>query len=552
MKDRITKGINYLYNNQQKDGSFSNTQSIFPTALITICLQPLKDHPKVRKMLAKSVKYLLTQKSTYWSFNYWKRGSQKSKTDPYPDDLDDTFCALTAIYLNKPDLLDGKALAEITTSLTATETQEGGPYNTWLSKGPKWKDVDVAVNSNIGYFLRLLGISLPNLEKFIQNSKPTSPFYYSKYPVLYFASKVTPVSLPQSGPKNTLETALLLSSFLNLDKSPSRKLISFLLKNPWDNYPFVVEKITKEDTCYLGSKELTTAFCLEALTRYQNSKKATSKSNDLLTIHNLVCENTKKLLGKLPPPPKNLGEKVTTLPYTFKKALGKNAQGISKDIIIQLGAANLLGWAAYTIYDNIWDEGKDTQLLPLANIYRTELTNIFLRFLPADFFKKIMHKMDKANLGASDFKDLTIIAEKSLGHALGPLAILFMLEFDENSMEIKKTIQFFKHFLTAKQLNDDAHDWEQDLEKGFVTPVTALLPKKGSLLDLRQHFWENTIFEISTQIEKHIRLAQKALSENPAIIHPQYLEDLLTPIEQAAHKACHESRETLAFIHGYS
>ena len=80
--------------------------------------------------------------------------------------------------------------------LTSLEIKEGGPYKTWLvdKKVKKiWKDVDLAVNSNIAYLLFLNEIDIPNLSRFI-NSKIAkldfnSPYYPTPFPIIYFISK---------------------------------------------------------------------------------------------------------------------------------------------------------------------------------------------------------------------------------------------------------------------------------------------------------------------------------------------------------------------------
>lgn len=74
--------------------------------------------------------FLMSQRSSCWSFNYWERGSKDADQAPYPDDLDDTFCALAAISGHDPKAIAGGDLAMIVSLLTAVEDREGGPYRT--------------------------------------------------------------------------------------------------------------------------------------------------------------------------------------------------------------------------------------------------------------------------------------------------------------------------------------------------------------------------------------------------------------------------------------
>ena len=63
--------------------------------------------------------------------------------------------------------------AKVTEILLSTETTVGGPYRTWLvppDSEPVWLDVDIAVNSNVAYFLTLLAVTLPKLSRFIDDA----------------------------------------------------------------------------------------------------------------------------------------------------------------------------------------------------------------------------------------------------------------------------------------------------------------------------------------------------------------------------------------------
>ena len=135
LQKSIDNGIKYLITQQQKDGSFlslSTTNrysfkdakkyhSTFPSSLILSILCGLDETPEVKLIEDKLAKHLLSQKSKHWSFNYWVRNSKEAKEMPYPDDLDDTFCALSALYQYNSQLIDGSAMAKIVTILTAVE-----------------------------------------------------------------------------------------------------------------------------------------------------------------------------------------------------------------------------------------------------------------------------------------------------------------------------------------------------------------------------------------------------------------------------------------------
>ena len=147
--------------------------------------------------------FLLGQKSERWSFNYLARGATRENAGlphpaypPYPDDMDDTFAALSALVRYDAGVIDGHAAAAIAKLLIAREAREGGPYRTWLigdDAAAAWQDVDLVVNSTIGYFLSLIGVRLSRLEDFIDNAvrenRLSSPYYPGTFHVGYFLSR---------------------------------------------------------------------------------------------------------------------------------------------------------------------------------------------------------------------------------------------------------------------------------------------------------------------------------------------------------------------------
>src|SRR5690606_33230583 len=112
------------------------------------------------------------------------------------DDLDDTFLALSALYLYDADYLKPEIMAAVANLLFEAEKQPGGPYKTWLvepSDDIVWQDIDVAVNANIMYFMRLQGVTLPGLDKLIEqaidNGDLYSPYYPAMQPIAYYMAR---------------------------------------------------------------------------------------------------------------------------------------------------------------------------------------------------------------------------------------------------------------------------------------------------------------------------------------------------------------------------
>jgi hypothetical protein len=144
-------------------------------------------------------------------------------------------------------------------------------------------------------------------------------------------------------------------------------------------------------------------------------------------------------------------------------------------------------------------------------------------------------------------KNLQIIAALGLCLfgilAFNPLALLFSA--------------FFKHYLIARQLNDDAHDWEDDLKRGQVNAVAAALllqvPQNQHTNQevLRTIFWQKTMVYVSKDIYSHIKKARQSIAKVSIISKTDFFEHMLRAEENSAKRAIDERKETIAFIKTY-
>lgn len=633
----IDKGIDFLAKEQEKNGSFFclvsttlddyaeeiRSPAIVPTNIVLSSLIHLSASDTAKKIQRKAAKFLLGEKGAYWSFNYWFKKSDRYKDEPYPDDTDDTFCALSALYEYKPELFDGEVMAKIVTMLTATEEKEGGPYDMWLvppNARNKWRDIDLVCNSNIAYFLSLQDIHLPKLDAFIDKSirERDYEFPYNKvYPGIYFISRFYRGELKKEMTKlilskqetdgnweNPLRTGLAISSLINLEGlKHHRQLeegIAYLMKTQrrdgsWEPYSFYFQMRTKKKTLYAGASAITTALCLEAIHKYNEishskfliSKQVSKigKDKDAVEVlhQKIVAMVTKRFAlfdgGLKKTATEVIGEtiqgdndrQIVLLPQYFRSALGNLGKKVSDELVIRLGSANVFGWIAYTIYDDFLDGEGDPKRLPLAQVCLRESAEIFASLLTqesgfADYSKKIFDIVDSANnwevihgrdiATIPDYGDYAQLADKSLGHILGPLAILFALGYGEGSSEVKTTIRFFKNYIIARQLNDDAHDWEEDLKKGQVNAVGARLlrdtrNKTHDFEKLREVFWHKTIVSVCKDISRHTGLARKDLEKLSFLEKPEILTRLLVSIERSVEKTLKEQKETMQFLGMY-
>ena len=185
--------------------------------------------------------------------------------------------------------------------LTSREVGEGGPYRTWLvpnDAAAAWQDVDLVVNSTIGYFLSLIGVRVPRLERFIDDAvysgRLASPYYPGLLHAGYFLSRyygatgernngargklgeVIALPLRPANLKNitSLEHAMAISSLIALgqaemiDPAVVASLVSRLENEGFLPYAFCIDPAREGKQCYAGAGALTAAFCGEALARY--------------------------------------------------------------------------------------------------------------------------------------------------------------------------------------------------------------------------------------------------------------------------------------------
>ena len=645
IENTISSGINYLGRKQKRDGSFPNlvstskkfntykeNQSAFLTSLILSSLNSLTDTGESGKIKSRASKFILSQRSEFWSWNYWKRNSPESKSSPYPEDLDDTCCALAALIFHDQKNVPTNAIAKAVNLLTYCESKEGGPYFTWITPpdaNKDWKDTDLAVNSNIAYFLSLQEVTLPSIvslnENAIVSEKYDSPYYNSEYSSIYFISRwykgknkskiityLLGKRLKDDSWGNPLETALAVSALINLgcQKEKLERGIGYILHSQrsggWKEQPFVIEFIKKKQKHYAGSPELTTAFCLEALVKFSSSNeevKSKRKPEDSTQkkIRKSIIEMSDKRFSEFDSEIRekfsdirkrilkgDKADQVMLLPYYFQKSL---EQKPDERMAMELGVASLYGWMAYTIYDDFLDSEGDPKLLSLANVCLRELTSIYSVNFASDekflnFFKNIMDRIDSANsweasncrvqiAGSNlmipkrlpEYRNMERLADRSIGHALGAAAILYLNTCETESDEMKNLISFFENYIIARQLNDDAHDWEEDLKRGQLSPAVVSVLKryaksnasKGSMeLDLKKQlqqlqkiFWYDVIHEICDKAISHIKKAENDLKNIKAVKDRTVFEGMLKTVEKSAKEAIAEQKETLEFLGEY-
>ncbi len=648
---RRTELLAIIKSRQKADGSFDSLSfregseptvslNTFTTSLILSCLASVRpaagseDERSVAQVTAAGADFLLREKSAHWSWNYWQRGNAEANRTPCPDDLDDTSMALYALSAHRPQAITGDALAQVTRLLTLAEDRVGGPYHTWIidrKKDGRWHDVDIVVNANIATFLKTQNVRLPRLVSFadacIKEGKFNSK-YYTPLAAAYAISRwydgsmkkelaVIVANLKQKDGTwgDTLSDTLAISTLARLgaDETVYAKALRRLEGATCEAIPFYVEAIKDKVVVRSGAEALTAAFCLKALelghaAGGSNAREASVQPAALdiqdavaLRTHDEVLRRARETLSLFPRKTvtkidsilermtsRDPGRQITLLPYFFARGMADGGK-VPDSLAIELGTANLLGWLAYKIYDDILDDEGEPGLLPVANVCLRAVTDSYRRILPAEhqpLFDELMNATERANawerescrigiLSAAGtvieaatvptYSNHAILADKSLAHALGPAAILTTVAGKGLFTDLRQTLGFFRNYIIARQLNDDAHDWYTDLERGFANSVSAKVLKTyfgqiapltscnvgGKKRELEGIFWDRIVDAVLVDISDHISQARKNLGRIGALSDTAYLESLLAPLERAVSKTAAEKRKTLDFLASY-
>ena len=251
--------------------------------------------------------------------------------------------------------------------------------------------------------------------------------------------------------------------------------------------------------------------------------------------------------------------KIILLPLIFKGL-------IKEDALMKLVTANMCGWIAYTIFDDILDNQIGSELLPIAESLSRRMYDLYFSLLPSQkdrsFIMEIFDRADESYFLEKKFCHLALInnqislknfepyndhdfvRQKSMGCSVNIIIALLLINIPP-----RNTLDFFRKFLSARQLSDDAADWFDDLKSGIQTEPTCMIlstwKKSGKLfvdLDidkpkLEVMFWQTIAPQITKQILNITNSARKSLAKmknSDQIKNLGILEEFLHKIEQGA------------------
>jgi hypothetical protein len=345
------------------------------------------------------------------------------------------------------------------------EVDEGGPY----SFEPKQGASDIGLNLSIACFLALQDIRLPKLDAFLEKKIPNA-----------------------SEPFDSV-----------IDDKTVRDLIG--------KYRGLIGNVDKEEVAEHPISYDENEQRIMTMIRKKLDDRFANFSPGLRERAKAAVEKT--IRG-------NRDKQMSLMAYYTKVSLGKSGETIPDELVADIGLANIFFWAAFIIYDDFWDrdEAADPRLLPIANIFARHYIDFFIA-LPDDkefrpFFHDLMDKLDGSNaweiencrtkvegnifyipLNLPDFGDYENKYRPASGHILSSVAILTQFGKELKTEDWGNIVSYFKHYLIAMQLNDDAHDWEEDLQRGHLSTVVTLL-----LNDLKKSGWKKETIDLSIDL----------------------------------------------------
>lgn len=429
-----------------------------------------------------------------------------------PDDISaldfTTLCTQVAdAYEIDKDMVDGAVLAQLAQRLITAETRPGGPYANEDGR------ITILLNATIGRLFLLMGHPLPNIDEYL--GKVSSELTRAER----LALKRYQTARDQAPPKRTQQ----------LKQHASYRRAAKTL-------------------AALGEPIKTQA--LQFLARIE----AADTTHEIAAI----SEFTQRALSDT---------------------------SISPATLHTLGEANVHSWIAYSIYDHILDKEADPSLLPAANVCMRFALERYKQSLSASHPLQLLitHYFDQVDTTSAwevtacrfnirdgsihigtlpDYEQYEALAWRSCIHILGPQIVAsFAPSMSREDGEHLAT--GLHHYLIARQLGDDIHDWREDLTAGRISAVVALLLTRQNVAENSTH----DLASLVTSIQEDFLLAGAAEVSNLILHHTdRALSELIAAgcnpsselinlahrLEQMATESINHQRRFVNFHHAYS
>jgi hypothetical protein len=309
----VDRAIAFLEQHQLPSGelpveaSGNPDSSIFPTAVMA---HSLSFAPAAAAVRERALDFLLGQTDRAGLWKHWTR--EHPHYAQLPPDLDDTSCASAALARGGRTFPDNR-------NMLLANRERRGLFRTWkLTReqflhplalffffrhtSAKPSDVDAVVNANVLFYLGAIPETQPVIDHLLQvlrdgRERACDKWYDDPFVVWYFFSRalrsvareggaLLEAKLVRAMPANALERALAICTLLDWNRAPSvdALLAAQLESGAWPAAPLYhggrrrrrdgTFEEPHPDTPYWGSEALTTAFCVEALSRFRVREKS--------------------------------------------------------------------------------------------------------------------------------------------------------------------------------------------------------------------------------------------------------------------------------------
>lgn len=419
---------------------------------------------------------------------------------------------IIVLYRHQQSKIDGPLLALFAKRLLKHEVSVGGPYS------DEQQSDDLVINALIEHLFEAFGSPLPNVTHYLKKHDPSG------------------------AARRTIET---LISTAEQDMYPSAL------------QPKPTNKISAPSSVALGVERdlgtLPTAMQPVAREVWSSVLKADHKHEISLLAQQFI-------------------ESITTTIEQPKLAAHT------------LGMANFYTWMAYTIYDDFIDQEGDPTKLPIANMAHRKAIQLYnsyvLNSTTRETIQQYFTEMDTANewelnnarfattkqritiTTIPDYEDGDILARRALGHILGPMLVCLSNESITQSQR-DKIHTGLKHYLIARQINDDLHDWVEDLRRGHVSFVVAHLLRtsgipegtqlKEELIEkLKGSFWKTELVTLANITVGHIDTSYEAFESTKLFnINGPLFKTIIEPIRTSATESMAIHQDQKKFLETY-
>lgn len=429
-------------------------------------------------------------------------------------DLLSVCVVVGSLYTVKPELLGGDVLAHVAKRLVNAESAVGGPYRNQQGI------VEPSTNFAVTFLMTNLGSPLPKVEKYLAGF---------------------------SRPVDMILPAYPKSAALNA----ARQLNTKPQKPKADNTNSKVHK---------------------AIT--QRAHKETEALDEPLR------SSTSAMIRKIQRADKN--HEILLFPRFFASSL--KTQITTDEMLDELGLANLFTWLSYTIFDDFIDEEGQPSLMPVATFGFQKTLRYYADMSSSQTWRHqilpIFADIDQANAWEIEhcranriddtitfstlpnYQQRQQLARRSFAHVLGPLIIIEQLP-DVSARQKQFVRSGLRHYLIARQLNDDAFDWRKDINVGqlsyvVTTILRSLRIQPGSynfeklLTRMQRSFWRRDIHTICEQTLTHINMARRAFADSQLFTGKGEFFALLSSIENVAKQSLANHAEQQKFLKTYT